>query len=190
MCGRYTLYSEKKIKSKFNIKIIKNFNISPRQNVLIINENFSPIFSKWGISANWNGKKHTIINARHETVNSKKIFKDLRRCIFVADGYFEWIYRGNKKVPYYHFLKDEMLYFAGLYNQSECCIITQESNNYLSIIHNRQPYFLKEENIELWLKKGEDYIDFKDILHFYPVSNQVNRIWENNSNLIKGISQN
>ena len=83
-----------------------------------------------------------------------------------------------------------MLYFAGLYNQSECCIIAQESNNYLSIIHNRQPYFLKEENIELWLKKGEDYIDFKDILHFYPVSNQVNRIWENNSNLIKGISQN
>ena len=131
MCGRYTLYSEKKIKSKFNIKIIKNFNISPRQNVLIINENFSPIFSKWGISSNWNGKKYTIINARHETVYSKKIFKDLRRCIFVADGYYEWIYRGNKKVPYYHFLKDEMLYFAGLYNQSECCIITQESNNYL-----------------------------------------------------------
>ena len=101
MCGRYTLYSEKKIKSKFNVKIIKNFNISPRQNVLIVNENFSPIFCKWGISSNWNGKKHTIINARHETLNSKTIFKDLRRCIFVADGYYEWKKEHNSKNPFY-----------------------------------------------------------------------------------------
>ena len=41
-----------------------------------------------------------------------------------------------------------------------------------------------------WLKREEDDIDFRDILHFHPVSNQVNRIWENNPNLIKGISLN
>ena len=43
----YTFF-KKKIRSKFNLKIEENYNISPRQNVWIISENFSILNHKWG----------------------------------------------------------------------------------------------------------------------------------------------
>ena len=85
MCGRFVLYSEKLVKSKFNLNIKKNFNISPNQEVVIINEKLKAIKVKWGIIPSW--KKTLIINARFETINEKKTFRNFKKCVFVANGY-------------------------------------------------------------------------------------------------------
>ena len=182
MCGRYALYSEKKILSKFNIKIKKNFNISPNQNVLVINNAYSPKIINWGIKPEW--MKSIIINARNETLFEKKIFSNLKRCVFIADGYFEWKRYNDGKTPFFHCIKNKLLYFAGLYDESGCCIVTKQSISYLSEVHKRQPYFLKENQIESWIKNADQNLIFDDIVLFYPVSNLVNRVWNNKPDLI------
>ena len=184
MCGRYTLFSKKKIYSKFNVKIEKNYNISPRQNVWIIDENFSTLSHKWGFVKEWYRKKFFIFNARSETIKNKNVFKNLKRCIFLADGYYEWVKSDKKKLPYYHYLKNELVFFAGLYNDQGCCIGTTQSSNYLSFIHHRQPLYFTEEFIELWLKSKEEKIICNKLLHYIPVSEDVNKIWNNSPELI------
>ena len=73
MCGRYALYSQDMILSKYNFKIKKNYNVSPNQEVTIIIKKNELISLKWGIQPEW--KKTLIINARNETINEKKDFQ-------------------------------------------------------------------------------------------------------------------
>ena len=61
MCGRYVLYSKEKFKNKYNININPNYNISPNQEVFVIDQNMNITKLKWGIRAEW--KKSLIINA-------------------------------------------------------------------------------------------------------------------------------
>ncbi len=185
MCGRFSLFSEKKIFSKFRVKIRKNYNISPNNEVLIINKDLAPMKLKWGIKPNW--KKTLIINARNETLMKKKTFTNSKKCVFVADGYFEWVREDNQKVAFYHYLKNELMYFAGIYNDSSCCIVTNQSFDYLSKIHKRQPFLLKESQIKDWISENQNRISFNNIVYFHRVSNLVNRIWNNNPELINEI---
>ena len=183
MCGRYALYSEKLIKSKFNLNITKNYNISPNQEVVIINEKFNTIKFNWGIIPDW--KKTLIINARFETINKKKTFKNLKKCVFVANGYYEWLRLESKKIPFYHFnSNNELIFFAGIYNSKGCCIVTKPSVSYLSKIHGRQPFFLKESQIEEWISTNNDFFFYDEIINFHSVSNSVNKIWNNTEDLI------
>ena len=183
MCGRFVLYSEKLIKSKFNLNIKKNFNISPNQEVVIINEKLKAIKVKWGIIPSW--KKTLIINARFETINEKKTFRNFKKCVFVANGYYEWLRTEYSKTPYYHFnIDQELIFFAGIYNSIGCCIVTNKSVSYLSKIHGRQPFFLKENQIKEWISKENNNLFYDEIINFHPVSNAVNKIWNNSEDLI------
>ena len=182
MCGRYALYSSEKLKSKFNTNIKKNFNISPNQTVTILNDKKKIKTINWGIKPNW--KKTSIINARFETLTAKKSFSNTMKCVFIVDGYYEWRRSGRYKIPFYHFISDDFLYFAGIYDDTGCCIVTTESFNYLSEIHSRQPYFLKENQIDLWLEDSKNPITFDKIVNFHQVSSKVNMIWNNSPDLI------
>ena len=182
MCGRFALFSEDKIKNKFNVNIKPNFNISPNQLVTTINEKKQIVSLRWGIKPEW--FKGILINARYETLEEKKTFKNTKRCIFIADGYFEWKKDKGKKVPFYHFLDNKLLFFAGIYDDTGCCVVTRESFVYLSSIHNRQPFFLKENQINFWLdRKNIEYV-YDDVINFYEVSDSVNKIWNNSPRLI------
>ena len=76
MCGRYVLYSKEKFKNKYNININPNYNISPNQEVFVIDQNMNIMKLKWGIRAEW--KNSLIINARSETIENKKVFCQLK----------------------------------------------------------------------------------------------------------------
>ena len=187
MCGRYALYNIRKVNSKFKVSIESNFNISPGSKVLIINEKLEPLKISWGLKPYWGKKGNLIINARSETLNEKRVFKELKRCFFVADGFYEWRRGTGEKFPYYHYQENYLIYFAGLYNHHGCCIVTKEASKKLSFIHKRQPLVLSELGTSLWLRKAQDF-DENLAITYYQVSKDVNKAWNNSSDLIKSIS--
>ena len=190
MCGRYALFSKDKIKNKFNIDIKVNYNISPSIDVLVLNNNFDPRMMKWGISPVWSKNKLNIINARSETMYNKSSFKNTFKCIFIADGYYEWKIDKGYKRAFYLYLKSSFLYLAGIYDiTSRCCIVTTKSNPSISHIHHRQPMILLEKDLKSWLDNSYDLNKNNNIeLVVDEVSTKVNNPMNNNKSIIKSIN--
>ena len=88
MCGRYTLTNKKEIKRKYNINIEPNFNICPTSKVLTYTN--KPEWMEWNYSPPWAKNPMNLINARYETINEKPSFKNMKRCVFIMDGWYEW----------------------------------------------------------------------------------------------------
>ncbi len=190
MCGRYALFSKDKIKNKFNIDIKVNYNISPSIDVLVLNNNFDPKMMKWGLSPAWSKNKLNIINARSETMHNKSSFKNAFKCIFIADGYYEWKKDNGYKRPYYLYLKSSFLYFAGIYDGfSRCCIVTTKSEPSISHIHHRQPMILLEKDIKSWLDSSYNLSKSNNIdLVVDEVSARVNNPINNDKSIINSIN--
>ncbi|TFG49468.1 MAG: SOS response-associated peptidase, partial [Anaerolineales bacterium] len=159
-------------------------------------------FYRWGLIPSWtkadNLGKFNLINARSETAAEKSSFKNSfrrRRCLVLADGFYEWSKStaGNVKTPYYFTLKDQTPFaFAGLWeiwNSPEgdllksACILTTTPNEVVKPVHNRMPVILHPENYETWLSpiegKPEDFQPYLkpfpgNLMQAYPVSPFVN----------------
>ena len=142
----------------------------------------------WGINFPWlKSKIH--INARLESINKGSFYSNYKRCIFIADGYFEWKKTSTSKVPYYFHYLNSVIYFAGIYNKnSGCCIVTRESHKKISHIHHRQPIILKKKDFENWL--NNDYYDDNcnsNNLITHKVSKIINNPLNNSFDNIKKI---
>lgn len=116
-----------------------------------------------------------VINARAETAPDKASFRNAlrrRRCLFVADGFYEWRRTpGPRKkgapppTPFLIRRSDRMpLAFAGLWenwmgpNGEEVetgCILTTDANGVMSAIHDRMPVILEREAFAQWLSLDE-----------------------------------
>lgn len=75
----------------------------------------------WGLIPSWSKEPKAIygtINARADTLASKPAFRSAyksRRCLVIADGYYEWKAEGKKKLPFlYEVDGGKPLAFAGL----------------------------------------------------------------------------
>ncbi len=181
MCGRYVLSSQEKIKNKFGININVNYNVSPQSIVLVLDNELVPRFLKWTYTLTWTKKSLNLINARIESLYEKAFFKNSLRCIFIADGYFEWKKEKKFKQPYYHYVKSNLMYFAGIFNQTGCCIVTKKSDSKISHIHHRQPLLLQEKYFKDWISCNYDFKSIYDeTLHYHEVSTEVN-VPNNNS---------
>lgn len=177
MCGRYTLiYDIGTIAQAFNVPSAPvaqagpRYNIAPTQGVVAVMQNGERHLDllRWGLIPSW-AKEESIgskmINARAETLAEKPSFKRLlhsRRCLIVADGFYEWKQEGRgPKTPMYITLKDHELFaFAGLWDTWKshdgdllrtCTIITTEANAVVAPIHNRMPVILPASAREEWL---------------------------------------
>ncbi len=136
-----------------------------------------------------------LINARLETVEDKPAFRDLvsdRRCIVIADGYYEWKNVGRRKQPYYLYRKDRaILPMAGLFTSREVpgghtlwtyTILTRNADGPAADIHHRMPVILPEDLTRAWLDTANhDYPELKDRLSdsfhdldYHGVSPRVN----------------
>ena len=137
-----------------------------------------------------------MINARAETVAEKPAFRNAlkkRRCLVLADGYYEWQKTATGKRPYRIVLTSgEPFAMAGLWETwrdpqgnvvPSCTIITTSANDYLAPIHNRMPVILHRELEELWLDTGIDDAAAlapmlvsmpNDVLNAYEISTLVN----------------
>ena len=175
MCGRYTqTTAPENLIFRFGyedqgITLTPRYNLAPGQDApVIVNEGSKTLrLMHWGLVPSWAkdpaiGNK--MINARGETVAEKASFKRLlprRRCLVLADGFYEWRREGKRKVPVWIFLKTrEPFAFAGLWDswrrpdRSELqsfTVITTEANEMLKAIHDRMPVILSGENEGKWL---------------------------------------
>ncbi len=207
MCGRYVVTNpvtktRKLVKKAINVEDIENYNAHPYQSLPVIKKyrNGNALENlKWGIIPSWSKKKEfkPLINARLETISEKITFKkliQLKRCIVVADGFYEWKREGNNKIPYYFFRKDNRtIYIAAIYDNDEFCLITEKSNENVSLIHERQPVILNEIDIKNYLNLEINAPFFlkeskKTELNFYEISKDVNKPTNNNLSLIQKLN--
>lgn len=175
MCGRFTLTTDlSNLEERFsfhaaNVSYTPHYNIAPRQQVLTVlgGEERRAGFFRWGLIPSWAKDVsigNRLINARAETVAEKPSFRralQKRRCLVLADGFYEWKKDGKKKTPMYIKLKShEPFGFAGLWerwksSQNEtihsCTIITTTPNSLMESIHNRMPVILPRDAEAVWL---------------------------------------
>jgi putative SOS response-associated peptidase YedK len=149
------------------------FNIAPTQPVAVVaNDGKHQLdFFVWGLIPFWAkdpGIGSRMINARAETLQEKPAFRNAfrrRRCLILADGFYEWRKDAGGKTPMYLRLANGKPFaFAGLWeawNSPEgtevlsCTIITTEPNELVATIHNRMPVILPEEAYSQWLQSWE-----------------------------------
>src|SRR5215216_4545247 len=150
MCGRFTrTQSIPVIAQEFGITqssadLLPSYNIAPTQEVaVVIIDGVKQLLSvRWGLVPSWAkdisiGNK--MINARAETITEKPSYRNAfkkRRCLVVADGFYEWQKVEDAKRPVFIRLKSGRPFgFAGLYEVwkkedaeplTTCTIITTE----------------------------------------------------------------
>jgi len=137
-----------------------------------------------------------MINARSETASTKPAFSDalkFRRCLVLADGFYEWQKTGKVKQPYCFEINDgELFAFAGIWDHwndasgkllETCSILTTNPNAVTSSVHDRMPVILNPDSYDLWLDPGmKDVSAVSELLRpydarlmrCYPVSSRMN----------------
>jgi putative SOS response-associated peptidase YedK len=195
MCGRFALtvdpadLQDAFPEFAFPGQLAPRFNIAPTQPVLVIpNDGTSKAdFFVWGLIPSW-AKDPSIgahmINARAETLAEKPSFRAAyryRRCLILADGFFEWQAQvGSKvKVPHYIRLKSGRPFaFAGLWEDwhapdgsqvKSATIITTQPNELIARLHNRMPVILPPDTYARWLEPApRQPVDLQGLLAPYP----------------------
>ncbi len=191
MCGRFAFYSPAEAVVKlFGVSevpaMVPRYNLAPTQFVATIrrDEDLPPAIAmaRWGLIPSWAkdaaiGNK--LINARAETVDTKPSFRAAfrkRRCLILADGFYEWRVEGAAKQPYFISMKDGHPFaLAGLWERwddgqsdlplTTCTIITTEPNKMMSRLHRRMPVILPSQAYASWLDPAnEDVADLRQFL--------------------------
>lgn len=205
MCGRFSLKAhpddlEKILGLPIPPGVRPRFNIAPTQEVLAITceeEDWQPRLLRWGLVPFWADDPaigNRMINARAETVAEKPAYRSAfvrRRCVVLADGFYEWQKRPGGKQPMRIRLRsDEPFALAGLWERWDkrgrrletCTLLTTVANRLVEPIHDRMPVILARSEWERWLSPGTRAAELgpllrpyeADDLEAYEVSTLVN----------------
>lgn len=209
MCGRYAFFSPAEaVKRIFALDEVSEFepryNIAPTQSVPAVRagEEGARAFAMlhWGLVPKWAKERaigNRMINARSESLAEKPSFRDAfrkRRCLVLADGWYEWQVTPDGKQPWFIRMKDARpLAFAGLWERwkdhkdgallESCTIVTTDASQSIRKIHERMPVVLAEADRDRWLDTAFSETDkLSELLRPYeskaleawPVSRQVN----------------
>jgi len=214
MCGRFVGFRNiEELIEHFpidisNVEVTANFNVAPSQEILSIirhdNQNHLEKLC-WGLVPFW-AKDTTIgnrmINARSETVATKPSFRTAfkkRRCLIIADGFYEWKGKKGQKQPIFLTLPNGNPFaFAGLWEvwdnkgkeppHRSCTILTREASESVMPIHHRMPVILKPDAYDSWLSPDNQGVEslqkiiqnqIYTELTSTPVSKQVNSVKNN-----------
>ena len=176
MCGRYTLsVSNKPAVAKLGLQASDRFNIAPQSQVVIKTDASDHASAHWGIPLGGFGVSRFVTDARFETLDAKPLFRDLARCAFLADGWYEWQRIGPRKQPWYHHRGGDLFYMAGVYQGGTgCAVVTQGATEPLAEIHHRQPVLLDEQYLAAWLNGAQSSEELPTLeISFHPVSARV-----------------
>ena len=206
MCGRYVVTNpvsktEKLVKTAIQVEDTQNYNAHPYQKLPVLKKykNGNTLENlKWGLVPSWAKNKDfkALINARLETIDEKISFKKLIknfRCVVVADGFYEWKRKETEKIPHYFTRVDKKpIFFAGIFESDQFCLITEESSDNVKEIHHRQPVILNQTDINRYLNiemSGSSFLKEckKPKLIFHEISKDVNKPTNNIASLIQKI---
>jgi len=201
MCGRFTLRAKlTELARQFGFEVGElrawqaRYNLAPTQGVLAVRrfeDESRPgaAVLSWGLIPSWAKSPdvaHTMINARSETLAEKPAFRSAfreRRCLILADGFYEWQKSGKSKQPFFIRLRDERPFaFAGLWERwhnplappnspatETCTIITTAANDLTRPLHERMPVILDEPAWANWLDpRQHDVKALQELLQTYP----------------------
>jgi putative SOS response-associated peptidase YedK len=221
MCGRYAITSAPEaIRALFGYADQPNFppryNVAPTQPVPIVRHvqgerRFALL--RWGLIPSWvkDPRNFTLlVNARGESVNEKPAFRAAmryRRCLFPADGFYEWRQEGREKRPF--FVRPKAggpMAFAGLWESwmgpngeemETAAIVTTLANRMLSAIHERMPVIVSPDAFDFWLDCRKVDAETasalivpacETLLDAYEVSPAVNRVANDSADLIAPVT--
>ena len=218
MCGRFAQFTVlENLQSRFPIdtaacEFTPSYNVTPSQEILSIIRRKENLLLNlhWGIVPFWVkdlSKASKPINARVETAAEKPSFKAAfryRRCLILADGFYEWKKIGSRKQPWFLTLPEkEPFAFAGLWDAwtgeddsvyHSCTILTTAASDSIREIHHRMPIILNPDAFHEWLNpdnqdtsKLETLLREQTVQEFtsYPVSTFVNSPKNNDPKCIK-----
>jgi putative SOS response-associated peptidase YedK len=195
MCGRFTLITPaEQIAEQFELPEVPSlsprYNIAPTQPVAAVrqtpgNGNRELAMLHWGLVPFWAkdpGIGARMINARSETAAEKPAFRAAfrrRRCLVLADGFYEWQRLQRGKQPFFIRRRDKGPFaIAGLWEHwkgsdgaviESCTLLTTEPNDLIRSLHNRMPVILPPEHYELWLDTSvRDAELLQPLLRPYP----------------------
>jgi len=204
MCGRFAFYSPSEATAALfgvdgALAVEPRYNIAPTQFVASIIENESKqrelTMLRWGLVPFW-AKDPSIgnrmINARAETVAEKPSYRAAfkhRRCVVLADGFYEWHRDGDVKIPHYiSLLSGEPFGLAALWESwtdkesgetlNTTTLITTAANEFMQPLHHRMPVILQPESANDWMSVSSEYLqdaaDRTPALRAWPVDRRVN----------------
>jgi putative SOS response-associated peptidase YedK len=209
MCGRFAFFSPAEaVAAAFGANIQfqyqPRYNIAPSQQVTLLrlDDGGQLIVDqcRWGLVPFWAKDPaigNRMINARAETIAEKPSYRQSfarRRCLILADGFYEWHVdaAGKSKTPYFISRGDGQPFgMAGLWDEWQrddddalrsCTIITTQANAFMRELHHRMPVLLADESVKIWFDNaaGKDdllplLLDPQDVqLRAWPVSRNVN----------------
>ncbi len=215
MCGRFAFYSPTEATAAlFDVSVVRQvkprYNIAPTQDIAAVrvgaDDSRELTLLRWGLVPFW-AKEPSIgnrmINARAETVAEKPSFRAAyrhRRCLILADGFYEWRKEGDVKAPYYISLASgEPFAFAGLWEDwhardtgevlQTTAIITTAANAFMNQLHHRMPVVLQMDTADRWLD-GDDQVlsevgDPGPEFRAWPVDRRVNNARNEGEDLVE-----
>lgn len=201
MCGRFARTSSKqRVAEEMKVQRFAVEDLAPRYNIApsqpldtIVSHHGERALGPmtWGLAVASQGRPP--INVRSESAAVQPQTRDLfrsRRCLVVADGFYEWHQEGDARVPYYLHLRDGGPFaFAGLWTPSPkpeapatCAILTCRPNEMVKRIHDRMPVILTPEGRDVWLDASRSIDELRAVLaplpaeamEAYEVSTYVN----------------
>ncbi len=217
MCGRFTIFADPgRLAERFQAELPAEglqprYNAAPTQRLPVILNEVPPAIQllQWGLIPSW-AKDPAIgsrmINARAETLAEKPSFRAAfkkRRCLVLADGFYEWLQTPAGKQPMRITLASgEPFAMAGLWESWHApdgsllrtfTIVTGEPNELVAPIHNRMPAILLPEHEAIWLDNAAEPAIWQDILRpypaqrmaAYPVSRRVNFVGNDDEGLVR-----
>lgn len=230
MCGRASISKqeaelEKAFKATFYSDKVERWiplhNIAPTHTIptIVAQDREHIHLAHWGFKRKWfnfKTKKSSdklLFNAKGETVNELKSFKkqfaDSQRCIFLCDGFYEWMDTSIGKIPFRIGMKDNSAFaIAAIWEKAEiegemklCTnLITTEPNPMMKLIHNkpgkeRMPAILTMEEVEQWLDpelKPEESLKLissfpADAMQAYSIDNELNKSYINDEKFIEPV---
>jgi putative SOS response-associated peptidase YedK len=188
MCGRFV---RAKLPEEYSqafeltdVPSLPSYNIAPTQNVVAVRMNEDRkacVLLRWGLIPFWaKDAKALLINARAETLAEKPSFRtsfQKRRCLILADGYYEWKTEGKKKSPFYFRAADDgPIAFAGVWDcwkggaapLESCAIVTTGANELSRPVHDRMPVILRGAEARGWLNSAAEPRDLLELLRPFP----------------------
>lgn len=177
MCGRYAFFSPAEaVKRAFALDdfpaLEPRYNIAPTQPVPVLREEQpgrrQVALLHWGLIPSWARDRsvgNRMINARAETLSERPAYRAAfrrRRCVVLADGWYEWQVAASGKQPWFIHSRDGApLGLAGLWETwrdpaggepvESCTIVTTDAVGPLAEIHHRMPAVLPAAGLEAWL---------------------------------------